>query len=404
MGGGGPSPCRVVVGGRLKVKALAATLDVSAIPHRPAGAGRYVLELAGALSGLEGIDLTVVCRKGDAERWRALAPSSRVVDPVWAPRPLRVAYEQWCLGPVIAHLRDPAIEVHHGPHYTLPHARGGVASVVTVHDLTFFDHPEWHVGSKVRFFRRAIRRAARDADVIVCVSATTATRLTSLFAPRGAVVIAPHGVDHRRFTPERDDGESDAAVLERHGCPPGLDYICHLGTLEPRKGIVSLIEAFDRVALRHDSLELVLAGIEGWGAAEVARAVQRCRHASRIRRLGYLDDSAVPALLRGARVVSYPSFEEGFGLPALEALACGAMLVTTSDTAMAEVAGEAAWTVPAGDAEALAEALGRALEVGEAERAQRRAEGLLRAAAFTWERTAALHIEAYREARRRTAR
>ncbi|MHB1509266.1 MAG: glycosyltransferase family 4 protein [Acidimicrobiales bacterium] len=385
------------------MKAVATSLDVSAIPHRPAGAGRYVLELAGALSRLEAIELTVVCRKGDAARWRALVPSGRVVDPVWAPRPLRLAYEQWRLGPVIARLRDPAIEVHHGPHYTFPHGARGVASVVTVHDLTFFDHPEWHVASKVRFFRRAIRRAARKADVIVCVSDTTARRLTSLLAPRGAVVVAPHGVDHRRFTPARDSGESDAAVLERHGCPPGLDYICHLGTIEPRKGIVSLIEAFDRIAARHDSLELVLAGIEGWGAAEVARAARQCRHASRIRRLGYLDDAAVPALLRGARVVSYPSFEEGFGLPALEALACGAMLVTTSGTAMAEVAGEAAWTVPAGDAEALAAALESALEVGEAERVQRRTDGLLRAAAFTWERTAALHLEAYREAHRLAA-
>jgi glycosyltransferase involved in cell wall biosynthesis len=97
-------------------------------------------------------------------------------------------------------------------------------------------------------------------------------------------------------------------------------------------------------------------------------------------------------------VVAYPSFEEGFGLPALEALACGAPLVTTTGTAMAEVAGAAAWTVPPGDAIALGAALEAVLEAGEPELTRRRSDGLERAAAFTWERTAAVHLEAYEAA------
>ncbi len=377
---------------------VATSLDVSAIPDRPAGAGRYVVELVRALGKSDGVALSLVCRKGDAARWAALAPSSRLVDVVWTARPLRVAYEQWRLGSVVRHLGDPPIAVHHGPHYTFPHGLGSIGSVVTVHDLTFFDHPEWHVAAKVPFFQRAIRRAASEADVIVCVSDTTAARLHALLSPRGAVLVAPHGVDHARFRPEAREGGSDAAALERCGCPPDLDYVLQLGTIEPRKGFVPLVEAFDRLAGGHEGLELVLAGIVGWGSAEVTAAIAACRHRGRIRRLGYVDDDAVPALLRRARVVAYPSFEEGFGLPALEALACGAPLVTTTGTAMAEVAGAAAWTVPPGDAIALGAALEAVLEAGEPELTRRRSDGLERAAAFTWERTAAVHLEAYEAA------
>jgi glycosyltransferase involved in cell wall biosynthesis len=378
--------------------ALATSLDVSAIPGRPAGAGRYVIELVRALGSIEDVALTLVSRKGDADRWRRLAPSSRLVDRVWASRPLRVGYEQWLLGPAVTHLSDPAIAVHHGPHYTFPHGLSGVGTVVTVHDLTFFDHPEWHVRAKVPFFRRAIRRAARDADVIVCVSETTAGRLRALLSPRAQVVVAPHGVDLARFRPEPQAEMPDGDLLERSGCPRDLEYILHLGTIEPRKGIAPLMAAFDRIAAAHKGLDLVLAGIDGWGSEEVERAVASSVHRGRVRRLGYVDDQVVPALLRCARVVAYPSYEEGFGLPALEALACGSPLVTTSSTAMAEVAGTAAWTVPPGDAPALAGALEAALGAGAGELGRRRAEGIERAAGFTWERTAAAHLEAYRAA------
>jgi glycosyltransferase involved in cell wall biosynthesis len=374
------------------------SLDVSAIPARPAGAGRYVVELVRALGARDDVALTVVCRKGDAGRWRRLSPASRVLEPVWAPRTLRLAYGQWRLGSVVAGLTDPAIAVHHGPHYTFPHGLGDVASAVTVHDLTFFDHPEWHESAKVPFFQRAIRRAANEADVILCVSTTTAERLAELLAPRGPVFVAPHGVDRSRFRPAESDGREDAGLLTSVGLPPGLDYALYLGTMEPRKGITDLVGAFDLVADGHGDLDLVLAGMDGWGSEAVRRAISGARHADRVRRLGYVEDDVVPALLRGARVVAYPSHEEGFGLPALEALACGAPLVTTSGTAMAELAATAAWTVSPGDAGELASAISEVLEAGPTELGRRREEGLERASAFTWERAAATHVAANRAA------
>ncbi len=375
----------------------ATSLDVSAIPTQAAGAGRYVVELVRALGGRPDVELTLTCRQGDDARWAALAPGARLFDRVPPQRPLRVAYEQWVLGGALRRLRRPDIAVHHGPHYTFPHHLDGIGSVVTIHDLTFLDHPEWHVAAKVPFFRRAIRRAARAADVVVCVSDTTAARLRELLPVSGTVLVAPHGVDHLRFRPDAG-AAPDTDLLEPLGLRADERYVLHLGTLEPRKGIATLVGAFDRLSERRHDLRLVLAGQDGWGVDEISKAIAASPQAERIGRLGYVDDAAVPALLRSAAAVCYPSFEEGFGLPALEALACGAPLVTTTGTAMAEFAGAAAWTVEAGDATALADALEAALAAPPGELLRRREEGSRRAAAFTWERTAALHAEAYAKA------
>ena len=141
------------------------------------------------------------------------------------------------------------------------------------------------------------------------------------------------------------------------GVPVDRPLVAFVGTLEPRKGVVPLVAAFDQVARAHPDAVLVLGGQTGWGMAETERALAAARHPERIVRTGYLPDEAVPALLRQAAVVAYPALEEGFGLPALEALACGAPLVTTEGTAMAEMAGGAALLVPPGDVAGLAAAL-----------------------------------------------
>ncbi|MGH9169313.1 MAG: glycosyltransferase family 4 protein [Acidimicrobiales bacterium] len=377
---------------------LAVSLDVSAIPARPAGAGRYVVELARVLGSSEALALTLVARRSDGARWRQLAPSSTVLAIAPDSRPWRVGFEQALLGPAIGRAGPPAIRVHHGPHYTLPRRLGGVPAVVTVHDMTFFDHPEWHEKAKVPFFRQAIKRSATRADVIICVSELTAERLKALLAPVGAVAVIPHGVDHRRFRPAGgpEEAELDAVLVTQAGVGGSTPYILHLGTNEPRKGVADLLGAFNLVAPDVPELELVLAGLTGWGSSGVEAAIEASPFGSRIRRLGYVADESVPALLRRAAVVAYPSYEEGFGLPALEALACGAPLVTTSATAMSEVAGDSAWTCPAGEPEALAGALVAALGASASERARRQDSGVARAGSFTWDRTAEAHVAAYR--------
>jgi glycosyltransferase involved in cell wall biosynthesis len=371
---------------------LSVSLDVSAVPGRPAGAGRYTLDLARELGGRDDVALTLVARTADARRWGGVAPRATVLAVAPGPRPGRLVWEQVALPGVLA--RGGAPDVHHGPHYTMPE-RARLPRVVTVHDLTFFDHPEWHERTKVWFFRRAIRVAARRADAVVCVSAATTQRLQELLSPRAEVVTVPHGVDHSRFRPARPgEEEADAAVLAAHGVTGR--YVAFLGTVEPRKGLDVLLRAFDAVADAHPGVGLVAAGGRGWGAGPVDDELGRMRHRDRVVRTGYLAEEALPGFLRRAEVVAYPSRAEGFGLPVLEALACGARVVTTSGSVMDEVAGGAAALVPPGDAAALAAALDAELTDAVAGRAPRREAGLAVAAGHTWARCADAHVAVYR--------
>jgi glycosyltransferase involved in cell wall biosynthesis len=369
------------------------SLDVSAVPTRPGGAGYYTMALARGLAAQGDLGLTLVTRRDDERRWHDLAAGAAVRGAVPDSRPGRLAFEQLRLASV---LRATGVQVHHGPHYTMP-ARSPVPCAVTIHDCTFFDHPEWHLRSKAAFFRRAIRRAARDAAVLICVSQVTEDRLRAVCDVRAPVVVAPHGVDHGRFTPHEPAVGADRSLLAASGVPVDRPLIAFVGTLEPRKGVVPLVGAFDVVARQHPDAVLVLGGQTGWGMAETERALAAARHPERIVRTGYLPDDVVPALLRQAAVVAYPALEEGFGLPALEALACGAPLVTTEGTAMAEMAGAAALLVPPGDVAGLAVALGTALQEGRD--TPRSARGITVAGERTWEASIALHRSAYAVAR-----
>jgi glycosyltransferase involved in cell wall biosynthesis len=367
-------------------------LDVSAVPDQPVGAGVYTINIAEGLDASADVDLHLLARTGD-ERWDTLTPNATVHPEAPVRRPLRLAWEQVGAPRLAKEVRP---DVWHGPHYTLP-LRSEGASVVTVHDLTFFDHPEWHERAKVLYFRRMIRAAVARADVVICVSAYTAQRLRANTEPAGDIVVVPHGVDHNRFTPNASDTERDAdyALLRQHGIEP--PFLAFSGTMEPRKDIPTIVDGFARVARDAPDVKLVLAGGDGWGIDAVRDAVAASRVSTRIVRPGYLKDDAVAALMRQATAIVYPSLEEGFGLPALETLACGTPLVTTYGSAIEEVVGDAALLIAPGDADGLATQVRRVLrEPGLADRL--RAEGIARAATFTWERSVTGHLDAYRRA------
>jgi glycosyltransferase involved in cell wall biosynthesis len=308
---------------------------------------------------------------------------------------MRLVWEQTVLPRLLIRL---GVDVHHSPHYTMPET-SSVPRVVTIHDLTYFNHPEWHQRSKVALFRRAIRVAATEAEVIVCVSAATARRLMEITGRQERVCVIYHGVDHSRFRPVASEAEA-ARDREILGRLLGLDvdpYIAFIGQLEPRKDVPSLIKAFDRMCRFHPRLRLVLAGRPGWGSAAVNAALSQSPNSDRIIRTGYIPDLAVAPLLRQATAVAYPSLEEGFGLPALEALACGAPLVTTTGSAMEEVAEGSALLVAPGDVDGLAVALDM-MARGDAGLAERRSRGIEIADRYSWEACAKGHLAAFQMA------
>jgi glycosyltransferase involved in cell wall biosynthesis len=360
-------------------------LDVSAVSQQPAGAGRYIVELAKRINSPE-VDATLIAARGHATRWQEWSPSSTVIDPVPSSRPLRLLYEATMLGRGAAY----GVDVWHGPHYTMPR-RTSKPVVVTICDMTFFTNPEWHERAKVVFFRRAMQYSVQHATELISISETTTRALRDVLRPSIPITTIPLGVDHDRFSPAAAE-----APLSDFDLPIDRPFIFFLGTFEPRKGLDVLLEAFRHVGARVQEIELWLAGQAGWHTSGTDDVIAAHPFASRIRRLGYVDDAAVPVLMRQARAVAYPSRGEGFGLPVLEALACGAEVVTTAGTVMEEVAGSAATLTSVGDSGQLADALLDALRRSAGDREARSHVAISRAAQFTWTATASAHRDVYR--------
>ena len=365
-------------------------LDVSAIPDQVAGAGRYVVELSRRLPE-RGVATTLVTRRDDVDRWVTFSPNAARAALVPSGRVARLVSEAWLLG-----RSRPAREsdLWHAPHYTMPHRRASPC-VVTIHDLTFFTNPEWHERSKVVFFRRAIQYSAKHAQVLVSVSSYTARLLDEIIPRHAPVVVAPLGVELDKFQP---DPSGDAALFQSHDLPQNVPYIFFVGTVEPRKGLDVLLDAFSALASEIDDLELWLAGQTGWGVGPIEEQIAAHPHSARIRRLGFVDDEFLPALYREARVVGYPSRGEGFGLPVLEAMACGALVVTSADTVMAEVADDGARLVAAGDATDLANNLRAVLDATTEQRSAWSSLARARAEMFTWDSCVDQHLLAYEQA------
>jgi glycosyltransferase involved in cell wall biosynthesis len=368
---------------------LRVALDVTAIPVQTAGAGYYVAQLARALANRGDLSLAVVTRRDDEARWRVGERTTTfALSPAGVPG--RLVFGEVGLARALERRVHP--DVFHGPHYSLP-ARSSIPAVATVHDLTLWDRPEWHDRSKVMFFRRALRLAASRADVVVVPSTSTADAYRAHFGEAVPVRVIPHGVDHDRFTTEEPEAGADQAVLSRLGIK--WPYVLSVATSEPRKNLPSLVSAFSRLASREPELHLVLVGGSGWKNEQLESAISEGGAASRVLRTGYLGDDDIPALLRRAAAVAYPAFVEGFGLPVLEALACGAPLVTSENSAMAEITGDAALLIQPSDVDGLLDALSTLIAGGE-DVARRRRQGTERAAGYTWELSGARHVEAYR--------
>lgn len=296
------------------------------------------------------------------------------------PLPRVGLYETW------NYLRRPRVQRATGP-VDLIHATTmaippkSAPLVVTVHDLAFLHDAAHFTRNGVRFFNRGLKLAKRDADLVLVPSqASFAECVDAGFDPK-ALRVVPHGVSTPTVTDrQRDEFASTQALPSR--------YVMWCGTLEPRKNVPALLQAF-AIARRHDpELALVMVGPSGWGDVEAPAGVDGVRF------LGFLSHDDLQAAYAGARAFAYPSLREGFGLPVLEAMAHGVPVVTSEGSSMAEFAAGAGTLVDPRDVDGLAAAI---IEVVGERHDEFAAAAKAKAVSHTWEKAAAQTVAAYRE-------
>ena len=320
-------------------------IDVSPLIQTRAGTARYLKALLRELHRRDDVAVETVSF-GRADRLSTLAR-----DAVWYP---------FALG------RTRGAGVLHCPTYRGP-IRSARPLVVTVHDLAVFRHPEAFNRWTRTYSPHVVPHVLAAARRIIAVSEFTRRELVELLrVPHEKIRVVPNGVEDE-FAPDGPAAEGE--------------YVLAVGTLEPRKNLARLVEA-----VRRTEVELRVVGARGWGNVEVG--------GNGVRWLGEVSDAELARQYRGARCVAYPSLYEGFGIPVLEAMACGAPVVTSRATAMAEVADGAAVLVDPTDPADLAAGIERAV----AQRDERVPRGLERARAFRWDAVADATVAVYREA------
>jgi glycosyltransferase involved in cell wall biosynthesis len=353
------------------------------------GIGTYIRNLLRHLARLDRqSEYIAFCRPEDAEDIRALGPNFR---PVPNRAPHYSWREQWSL-PLAAWREKP--DVFHAPHYVLPPFTPG-RSVVTIHDCIHLMFPEYlpYRFAKV-YARQMMRSATHRADRILTVSESSKRDILRFFSiDPDKIAVIYNAIDERFWTPPADTAM--ARVRERYQLED--PFVLYVGNVKPHKNVERLVEAFARVVQqRSDKLKLLIIGDEISKFQTLRRAVHRHQLHGQVRFLGFVGEDTLSVLYRLAGVFVFPSLYEGFGLPPLEAMACGAPVITSNVSSLPEVVGDAALLVDPYNPDEIAEAIVRVLS-DPSLAADLRARGLARAREFSWERSVERTLAIYRE-------
>lgn len=364
---------------------MRAAIDARLKYYRPGGIAEYTRHLVCALAERDAeTHYTVVHHVRDPE---TLTPGPNF-HRVSTLTPSHHRLERWLL---TAELLPHRFDLYHTPEGILPQ-RAARHEIITVHDVHYLHFPQYMTAASRRYYNDQITRSTRRATCILVPSeATRADLVTLLGVPSEKIVTHALGVDDE-FRPAGEDAL--AAMRARYKLPEA--YLLFVGTFEPRKNLPGLFAAYARLrADLPDAPPLALVGRRGWLMDDIGAAVKQHALEPHLRWITDAPRADLPALYSGARLLALPSHYEGFGLTALEAMACGTPPVVSDRGSLPEVVGDAGLLVDPGDPEALADALRRLL-ADDALRNELRARGLKRAAEFTWRRTAATVLETYR--------
>jgi len=371
-------------------------IDFTQIPTHRTGVGVYAENLISRLARLftNGDSLILLVQRDERRIPKLVQNSPNVlVAPVPSMalrnRALLFVYEQTVL-PVL--LVSKNVDVIHSLHYTHP-LICPCPRVVTVHDLTFILSPELHTWGRRVIMPFFIRHAVKHSEAIVFDS--NATKLDSdkliQVARKNLERVIPLGVSIEEFDLDPDIGKQ---VLAKFSITQ--PFVLYLGTVEPRKNILRLIQAYEQIALRYPDLRLVLAGKSGWHVENVFAAIRSSQYRDRICHLGYISEFEKKALLKNCQTLIYPSLYEGFGLPVLEGMAAGAPVITSNVSSLPEITGDAAILINPFSVEEIANAMSILLD-DEQKREHLRILGKRRAAAFSWEKVARQTFELYKQ-------
>lgn len=369
-------------------------LDYTAGIRQEAGIGNYVRSLVEAMLAQDKENEYTLITSGRPTRERPFpqAPNVRGRSVFIPDRYLNVLWYRW-RAPLPANLFTGRVDIYHGPDFVLPPLRSKIRKVVTVHDLAFLEHPEYATPSLAEYLKRVVPESVATADVVAAVSQDSARTLIEHFqTPREKIVVIPNGLrpHFKRVT--------DPILLGATANKFGLRHplVLGVGTLEPRKNHLGLIKAFHQAQSdkKNRPAMLALAGGQGWLYDETKQLVADLKLEKKVRFLGRVSELELTILYSLADVFAFPSFFEGFGVPPIEAMACGAPVITSNTSSLPEVVGEAALTVDPHNIDELAKAITRLLG-NEKLREELRQKGYERAQLYTWPKSAQKMLDIY---------